>query len=199
MKKEEKFLLGIYLEIQAMNEGKVGLTGSLLLAFKDLPKARKAKDVDMVCSDPQSVVINSNFANAGEEQKGSDGYCRKLIHKATGTRIDILGSGEPIGKSVNYGLEVNTGSVELMMEAKESYSDNDLNEESRKKHCDDLDFLNGKLHLEEVNEEKIEKRARKGKRRRKPTTIEERGQSNIIRIRGIGYEIQSRRQVSNSK
>ena len=144
MTENELKLLEIAKEAIELNKN-IGakLTGSLMLAVIGLNKRREATDIDIICDilceDKKSDGFL--FAPKGFELNYMDGSRSEVkaikFVNSEGLKIEFMHS-EEISQKINGIL---CGELKLLIEAKKKYSENDLSDESRQKHADDLDYL----------------------------------------------------------
>lgn len=147
MTKREQELLEIALEVLKLNDGRgldLRLTGSLMLALRGVQKPREAHDIDFLITEeceayenyvwcpimPQGYVMDYD---GNRSQPG----CIKFYNKELDVNVDFI----PAWEKAEFVNDIPCGSIEGCLEAKQSYSLNDKQFESKQKHKADLEFI----------------------------------------------------------
>lgn len=144
MTERENQLLDIAEKIIWLNQDlKPALTGSLMLALRGIEKPREANDIDIICeylceTDGGLPLMPQGFKIINMNGRKSQVDAIAFENKELGIKVDFMQSNEEI-ETTEFGIPC--GQVKYMIEAKRSYTKNDLSEESRAKHLNDLTFL----------------------------------------------------------
>jgi len=142
MTENELKLLEIAKEAIELNK-EIGakLTGSLMLAVMGINKRREATDIDILCDYLCEKDDGVPIAPIGFKLDGIDGSKSDVeaiqFYNAYDLKIEFMACEE---KTLLIG-GVKCGELRCMIEAKQRYAKNDLNDISRQKHIDDLDYL----------------------------------------------------------
>ena len=142
MTEKELKLLEIAKETIHLNEHLgAKLTGSLMLAISGLNKRRDASDIDIICDylcerDDGFPIVPSEFKEIQMDGSKSEVGAIQFVNK-DGLKIEFMYS-EELSTEING---VQCGELKWLIDAKRRYSENDKDDESRKKHIDDLKYL----------------------------------------------------------
>ena len=127
--------------IEDNNDINAALTGSLLLYHLGIETRNTSNDIDIVCDHlaEKDSGYPFMFPNKWKEisMDGRKSQVDAISFECDGIKVDFLQSDDK--KIVINGI--NCGSVIKLIERKIYYAKNDLSEESKQKHIDDLKFL----------------------------------------------------------
>ena len=152
MTEREAYLLSIAREILDLNKDRslnLMLTGSLMLAVREIKKPREAHDIDFLIieecvaneQDDWCPLMPSGFLMDYEGDRSSPD-CIKFFRKEDDLSVDFI----PSFESIELVDNIPCSSVDYCIEAKIKYSENDIGIESRTKHTNDVEFIISQLN-----------------------------------------------------
>ena len=151
MTENELKLLEIAKEVISLNENLgARLSGSLMLAVMGINKRREANDIDIICDCLCEKEEGFPFVPKEFSVVLTDGIRSEVeavqFKNADGLKIEFMYSDEEITEIDG----ISCGELKMLIEAKQRYAANDLNNESRQKHSEDLEFLfkNNQIYLQ---------------------------------------------------
>lgn len=147
MTKTEKQLLEVAKQILKLNENRgldIKLTGSLMLALRNIKKPREAHDIyfliteECVASenDDWCPVMPKGFLMDYEGNRSSPD-CIKFTNEDMNIQVDFI----PAWEETEVVCGIPCGNVESCIAAKQEYADKDKSIESKNKHERDLEFI----------------------------------------------------------
>ena len=142
MTENEIKLLEIAKEIISLNRDlDARLTGSLMLAIMGINKRREASDIDIIYTylcekDDGFPCVPKGFKLVSMDGNRSEVDAVQFKNES-GLKIEFMYSEEAV-EEING---IKCGELKYLIEAKQLYAKNDLNDESRQKHIDDLEYL----------------------------------------------------------
>lgn len=142
MTENELRLLEIAKEVIELNENLgARLSGSLMLAVMGINKRREASDIDIICDYLCEKEEGFPFVPNGFSVVIIDGTRSEVeavqFKNSDGLKIEFMYSDEKTAE-ING---INCGELKMLIDAKQRYAANDSNNESRRKHVKDLDYL----------------------------------------------------------
>lgn len=139
-------LLEIAKEVIRLNRNNLenlSLTGSLMLWHNVIETRREPTDIDFVCNwicekGEGFPLVPSGFRLYNRDGGGSCVHATTFINDEAGVKIDFMVS-EHEESFTEDGIQC--ASITGLVQAKLNFAMNDLNEESRRKHLEDVAYL----------------------------------------------------------
>ena len=143
MSDNELKLIEIAKEIIKLNVENIemALTGSLMLSLRGINKRRESNDIDIICKficekPPGKPNMPKGYVfDCMSGEKSAVNVMRFV--SADGVKVDLLTSDEKTEEIQG----IYCGQVEKLLDAKYSFSQNDIGKESKEKHELDLEYI----------------------------------------------------------